>query len=51
MASGCGKTRRFFETGTLAQFEYVLGLYDKCLKLKADSKSQKPENIIKLDKW
>eukprot|EP00095_Tigriopus_kingsejongensis_P010124 maker-scaffold75_size407189-snap-gene-1.14 protein:Tk10124 transcript:maker-scaffold75_size407189-snap-gene-1.14-mRNA-1 annotation:"GI16319" len=51
MSTGCGKTRNFFESGTLAQFEYVLTLYDKCLKVKAEAKSQKPENIIKLDKW
>jgi len=45
------KTKDFFENGTLKQFEWVLNLYDQALRLKAENKSSKPENIIKLDKW
>ena len=49
--AACLKTRKFFETGTPEQFEWVLKLYDQCLRLMAESKSSKPENVIKLDKW
>ena len=45
------KTKDFFESGNSAQFEWVLGLYDQVLRLKAESKSSKPDNVIKLDKW
>jgi len=45
------KTKDFFENGTQKQFEWVLNLYDQALRLKAENKSSKPENIIKLDKW
>ena len=50
MSVGCSKTRAFWEQGTPQQFEFVLGLYDQCLRLKAET-SKKPENVIKLDKW
>ena len=39
------------EGATPNQMEWILTQYDVCLRLKAESKSQKPENIIKLDKW
>jgi hypothetical protein len=45
------KTKDFFENGTPKQFEWVLKHYDQALRLKAENKSSKPENIIKLDKW
>jgi len=45
------KTKNFFESGNSAQFEWVLGLYDQVLRLKAEAKSSKPDNVIKLDKW
>lgn len=45
------KTKDFFETATPKQFEAVLNLYDQALRLKAENKSSKPDNIIKLDKW
>merc|ERR1711976_795882 len=45
------KTQKFFESGTPTQYDWVLTLYDQCLRLKAESKSSKPENVIKLDKW
>merc|ERR1712038_2165675 len=44
-------TKDFFGKGTPGQFEWVLNLYDQALRLKAESKSSKPENVIKLDKW
>jgi hypothetical protein len=47
----CPKTRDFFAEGTPTQMEWVLTLYDQCLKIKAESKSKKPDNIITLDKW
>ena len=47
----CLKTKNFFESGSSNQFEWVLALYDEVLRLKAEAKSQKPENVIKLDKW
>ena len=47
----CLKTKNFFESGSSNQFEWVLALYDQVLRLKAEAKSQKPENVIKLDKW
>ena len=49
--AGAFRTREFFENGTANQFEWVLGLYDEALRLKAENKSSKPENVIKLDKW
>lgn len=44
-------TSVFFETGTPAQFEYVLSKYEETLRAKAESKSSKPETLIKLDQW
>merc|ERR1711953_226936 len=44
-------TRVFFAEATTEQFDFVSTLYDKALRLKAESKSSKPENVIKLDKW
>ncbi len=41
----------FFAEASPQQFDYILSLYDTALRLKAESKSQKPENVIKLDKW
>merc|ERR1712142_1247582 len=45
------KTAIFFEQGTPAQFDYVLSKYQEALEAKANSKSSKPETLIKLDKW
>merc|ERR1712001_700162 len=45
------KTKDFFENGTPNQYDFTLTQYDQALRLKAESKSQKPENVIKLDKW
>jgi len=44
-------TRDFFASGTPQQYDFTLSHYDKALRLKAESKSSKPENVIKLDKW
>merc|ERR1711953_455807 len=44
-------TRVFFAEATTEQFDFVSTLYDKALRLKVESKSSKPENVITLDKW
>ena len=44
-------TKNFFAEGTPKQFEWTLEQYDQALRLKAENKSSKPENVIKLDKW
>ncbi|KAJ6644384.1 hypothetical protein Bhyg_09353, partial [Pseudolycoriella hygida] len=33
------------------QFDYVLNLYPQVLKLKAETRTKKPEELIKLDDW
>lgn len=50
MASANG-TAAFFTHGTCAQYEQVLKLYPQALRLKADQKAKKPEELIKLDNW
>lgn len=44
-------TATFFAEGTALQFEHVFKLYPQALRLKADHKSKKPEELIKLDNW
>lgn len=44
-------TATFFAEGTATQFDHVLKLYPQALRLKADHKSKKPEELIKLDNW
>lgn len=44
-------TATFFAKGTSSQFEHVLSLYPEALKLKAERKNKKPEELIKLDNW
>jgi hypothetical protein len=51
MASYKMNTKNFFEKGTPNQYEFTLNQYDQALRLKAEAKSSKPENVIKLDKW
>merc|ERR1711971_225990 len=51
MASFKMNTKDFFEKGTPNQYEFTLNKYDQALRLKAEAKSSKPENVIKLDKW
>ncbi|XP_049531677.1 uncharacterized protein LOC125949036 [Anopheles darlingi] len=45
------ETGVFFSQGSSAQFEYVLGLYPQVLKLKAQSKCKRPDDLIQLDDW
>lgn len=44
-------TATFFTHGTCQQYEQVLGLYQQALRLKAERKAKKPEELIKLDNW
>lgn len=44
-------TATFFTHGTCQQYEQVLKLYPQALRLKADRKAKKPEELIKLDNW
>merc|ERR1711988_235488 len=44
-------TKVFFAEGTPNQYDFTLTQYDQALRLKAESKSSEPENVIKLDKW
>lgn len=44
-------TASFFENGTTEQFEFCYTLYPQVLKLKADKKNKKPQELIRLDKW
>ncbi|CAG9863116.1 unnamed protein product [Phyllotreta striolata] len=44
-------TATFFTHGTCQHFEQVLKLYPQALRLKADRKAKKPEELIKLDNW
>lgn len=44
-------TATFFSHGTCQQYEQVLKLYPQALRLKADRKAKKPEELIKLDNW
>uniref|UniRef100_A0A182PSL0 Uncharacterized protein n=1 Tax=Anopheles epiroticus TaxID=199890 RepID=A0A182PSL0_9DIPT len=44
-------TATFFSQGTSAQFEYVLALYPQVMKLKAENKCKKPDELIRLDDW
>lgn len=51
MATSINKTSNFFSDGTAEQFQHVMNLYPQVLKLKAQSKNKKPEELIKLDNW
>lgn len=44
-------TATFFSEGTASQFQHVLSLYPQVLRLKAESKNKKPEDLEKLDNW
>lgn len=44
-------TATFFTHGTCQHYEQVLKLYPQALRLKADRKAKKPEELIKLDNW
>lgn len=44
-------TASFFAHGSSKQFEYCLKLYPQVLKLKAEKRNKKPEELIRLDDW
>lgn len=44
-------TASFFENGTTEQFDYCYNLYPQVLKLKAEKKNKKPQELIRLDQW
>ncbi|XP_062562036.1 uncharacterized protein LOC134225736 [Armigeres subalbatus] len=44
-------TASFFVNGSSNQFDFVLALYPQVLKLKAQNKCKKPEELIRLDDW
>jgi len=44
-------TASFFENGSTEQFEFCLKLYPQVLKLKAEAKAKKPQELIRLDQW
>lgn len=44
-------TASFFENGTTKQFEFCYKLYPQVLKLKAEKRSRKPQELIRLDEW
>ncbi|XP_011209449.2 dentin sialophosphoprotein [Bactrocera dorsalis] len=44
-------TASFFENGTTHQFEYCFKLYPQVLKLKAEKRCKKPQELIRLDEW
>ncbi|XP_055689930.1 uncharacterized protein LOC129793723 [Lutzomyia longipalpis] len=44
-------TASFFANGNSKQFEFVLKLYPQVLKLKAEKRHKRPEELIKLDDW
>lgn len=51
MASVRKDTGSFFVHGNSKQFDYVLKLYPQVLKLKAETRTKKPEELIRLDDW
>ncbi|KAG7302830.1 hypothetical protein JYU34_012810 [Plutella xylostella] len=44
-------TSTFFLEGDSKQFDSVLKLYPQAIKIKAEQKTKKPEELIKLDNW
>lgn len=44
-------TASFFVNGSSNQFDFVLAMYPQVLKLKAQNKCKKPEDLIRLDDW
>jgi len=45
------ETGTFFTRGNASQYEFALSLYQQALKLKAQEKNKKPEEMQKLDTW
>jgi len=44
-------TGALFTHGNASQYEFALSLYQQALKLKAQEKNKKPEEMLKLDTW
>lgn len=44
-------TATFFSQGTSTQFEQVLALYPQAIRMKAEIRAKKAEELIKLDNW
>lgn len=44
-------TGTLFTHGNASQYEFALSLYQQALKLKAQEKNKKPEEMMKLDTW
>lgn len=44
-------TASFFVNGSSNQFDFVLAMYPQVLKLKAQNKCKKPDELIRLDDW
>lgn len=51
MTSTGKDTASFFENGTTEQFEYCFKLYPQVLKMKAEKKNKKPQELVRLDEW
>ncbi|XP_005189623.1 uncharacterized protein LOC131803002 [Musca domestica] len=51
MANTGKDTASFFENGTTEQFDYCYKLYPEVLKLKAEKRNKKPQELIRLDEW
>lgn len=49
--SATHNTAHFFTNGNPKQFEYVLSLYPQVLRMKAELRQKKPEELVKLDEW
>lgn len=50
-SAGNKATASFFENGTTEQFDYCYKLYPQVLKLKAEKRNKKPQELIRLDQW
>lgn len=44
-------TASFFTSGTCKQFEFVLAKYPQVLKLKAEKRCKRPDELVRLDDW
>lgn len=44
-------TSTFFLEADAEQFDSVLKLYPEAMKLKAEQRTKRPEELIKLDNW
>ncbi|XP_065366103.1 uncharacterized protein Amun [Calliphora vicina] len=51
MANTGKDTASFFENGTSEQFEYCFKMYPQVLKMKAEKRNKKPQELVRLDEW